>query len=266
MRHLSVKRIANAYLGDSAVMQDLLGLAHALYWQHFTLHWQSQGDLFYSSHLLFERLYKVLPEEIDTLAEKMVHLYGKDSVAIDVHLPIMSKWLSEWSGISNPYSKAYKAEMDFQRVLKETHESLGKLSLGLDDFLMSVANDHETHLYLLQQQLGGKQASEAPSEEARFFDAPRKREPREFALSEALTNVPDVSKQVSYSNGPVQKVERKRLNMSPLTPLEVVKNSPGSDEFSTLSRYLVKTKHPTDANVPKSHADIPKHPDIKGGF
>ena len=342
-RRTSAQRVAERHLASNdgmskGLLQGLLGMFHAIYWLHWTTHWQTKGNPYYGDHLLFERLYGALPAEIDTLAEKLVQLHGSEAVDIAEHHPVMGAWLGRWipegGGDLDPVGRALAAERDFQKSIRSTYEDLkaeGELSLGLDDFLMSTANAHETHLYLLQQRMGGilnrsaslaprvkrqvdgiidwmrplevadlasefrtswrelqrehpdiyrswspadfqeasaylesrsKYASEAPSAEAHFFDSPRKRETAEFAESGALTNIPNVSSHAKYDNGK-PKAERHKLNLTPLTPEEVVNATPGSDEFSTLSRYVVHTEHPTDRGVPQSHDSIPKHPDIK---
>ena len=57
---------------------QLQGLLHALYWLHWTAHWQAEGD--YARHLLFQRLYEAIPDQLDTLSEKMVQMYGARAV------------------------------------------------------------------------------------------------------------------------------------------------------------------------------------------
>ena len=52
--------------------------------------------------------------------------------------------------------KALKAEENFQFALKKTYQELkksGEMTLGLDDLIMSIANTHETHIYLLKSAL-----------------------------------------------------------------------------------------------------------------
>jgi hypothetical protein len=45
---------------------------------------------------------------------------------------------------------------DLLAVVFEGMELAGLLTMGLNDFIMSLASAHETHLYLLQQRLGGR--------------------------------------------------------------------------------------------------------------
>ena len=66
---------------NRSLLTQLLGILRAIHWSHWTSHWQARGNPSYSDHLLFERLYKNLEEEIDTLAEKIVSYYGAEAVA-----------------------------------------------------------------------------------------------------------------------------------------------------------------------------------------
>lgn len=160
----SPRRVASAYIRQIEVtesilqMRQLLGCLSGLYLLHWTTHWQTNGDPFYGDHLLFERLYSAMPEEIDDLAEKMVQMFGKEAVDAGEHFPVATRFLASWMPEPDPVGRALGAERELQRVLHETYDmakASGSLSLGMDDYLMSVANAHETHLYLLQQKMGG---------------------------------------------------------------------------------------------------------------
>ena len=58
------------------VLQLLLGALRGAHWSHWTSHWQVKGDNSYGDHQLISRIYEALIEEIDTLAEKIVGMYG----------------------------------------------------------------------------------------------------------------------------------------------------------------------------------------------
>lgn len=343
-----VRRVASRHISRPGGLDNLLGILHGVYWLHWTLHWQSTS---YEDHLLFERLYGALPAEIDGLAEKMVQLHGVEAVEVTRHVPLMAAWLARWQD-TDPVSRALEAERALLAVVVQV-QSAEDVSLGLDDYLAGVANTHETHLYLLQQRMGGimRTASVRPppgyrqiradkhgnpvfmkgepgedgttliqmpapkvysdrwalsmfqvgrgwgrsigldpalgvqfkspeeaaryrvgslngngkpdlSAEGQFFDRPRSREMREFAQSGALSNDHAVS-QVAIREGEGTRKLQEAVEDAPLTVDEVLDETPGSTEFSTLSRYIVQTVHPTDPGVPQSRDDIPKHPNIK---
>jgi hypothetical protein len=268
----SAQRVAERHLAandglSEGLLQGLLGMFQAIYFLHWTTHWQTKGNPYYGDHLLFERLYGALPAEIDTLAEKLVQLHGSEAVSHELIHPVMGAWLSRWIPEVDPVGRALGAERDFQKAIRSTYEDLkasGEISLGLDDFLMSTANAHETHLYLLQQRMGGilnRSASGAPSAEMHFFNKPRAREMREFAQSKALSNDLGIAVQAVKSNETEESLRqvRREVDNAPLTTSEI-RQLPGGGEFSTLNRYVVKTKVDTDAGVPRHHGEVPKHP------
>ena len=65
---------------DPGMFCRYLAMHRALQLMYQHLHWITAGDSFYSDHLLYERLYKKMTEEIDEVAEKFVGLSGSDSV------------------------------------------------------------------------------------------------------------------------------------------------------------------------------------------
>lgn len=137
-------------------LQILLALLRALHWLHWTTHWQVEGESFYGDHLLFDRMYTAMPDEIDGLAEKIVSYFGGAAVCPVDQVEKAETWLRHWHEEENPYARAYSAEEELQDVVAEIFDQLdesGDLPLGLNDFLAALANAHETNLYLLGQRL-----------------------------------------------------------------------------------------------------------------
>lgn len=142
-----------------SLLLQILAILRALQWTHQTSHWKVRGTTSYQDHLLFQRLYEAVGEEIDTLAEKIVGIYGPDAI---LNLSLISdthRFIAEHARVGardGSYECALRMEEHLQRALKIAYEDLksqGEMSLGLDDFLMATANDHETALYLLRQRL-----------------------------------------------------------------------------------------------------------------
>jgi DNA-binding ferritin-like protein len=137
-----------------AVLQEVLGLLRGQYWNYWTSHWQVKGPNFYGNHLLFQRIYEGIQAEVDTLAEKIVGYFGEEHVENTVIMEKMHHWFDEWNKTKDPLDRAIQSEQDMQVAFKRCYDKLKEMddiSLGLDDFLMAVANAHETNLYLLQQ-------------------------------------------------------------------------------------------------------------------
>ncbi len=138
-----------------SVMQALLAILRAAHWSHWTSHWQVKGTASYGDHLLMEKLYAGLVDEIDTLAEKIIGEFGSDALdAVDQAQLMTSNLITQSQGEKSPLKRALHIEENLQKTLKVFYDMLkqhGMLSLGLDDYVMSLANAHETNLYLLRQ-------------------------------------------------------------------------------------------------------------------
>ena len=147
-------------------LQWLLACLRAQYWMYQQSHWQVMGDAYYGNHLLFERLYESVVKQVDTLAEKMVSGYGPEAVdALDLGGKF-EVWIKRWDLTSCLHKRGLQAEQDFQIAAQSVYETLGTqgvLTLGMDDFLMATANEHETNEYLLRQTLRSKESARAAS-------------------------------------------------------------------------------------------------------
>lgn len=135
---------------------DLLAYLRALRMVHHNAHWTYYGDTFYGDHLLFQRLYEEVDDEIDVVAEKIVPMYGPEAVNSINQAGRVFKFVAEWSQESDGCvcKRSLLAEEHLQPFLETLYEFLddaGTLTLGLDDYIMSLASTHETHLYLLRQ-------------------------------------------------------------------------------------------------------------------
>lgn len=137
-------------------LQWLLSCLRAQYWNYQQSHWQTGGIAAYGDHLLFQRLYESVVEHVDTLAEKMVGTFGPDAVdGLDLGAKF-EFWIKRWSDEEDHHSRGLMSEESFQKCCRRTYDTLknsGVLSLGMDDFLMGIASDHETNEYLLGQVL-----------------------------------------------------------------------------------------------------------------
>jgi hypothetical protein len=139
-------------------LQKILAALRALRWSYHTKHWMVSGGHFYGDHLLFERLYSGKPsldDAADSLAEKMVAQLGPASVSSRSIWPLAGDFLDRGMATSEcPYRQSLAMEQEAQLLLARAHTSLkqkGALSLGMDDLLMSLANEREQAIYLLKQ-------------------------------------------------------------------------------------------------------------------
>jgi DNA-binding ferritin-like protein len=149
----------------------ILSCAMALQHVHHTHHWQTRGSTYYGDHLLFQRLYEDLDDEIDQLAERAVGTGGVNLVNTDLVFNHAAQFVQcmkpdqeanpgpeGLAALSLSAEKCFLGLLDVAYKLLETREAL---SMGTDDLLQAAANLHEEHVYLLQQRAGGKVASMA---------------------------------------------------------------------------------------------------------
>ena len=138
-------------------LQLTLACLRSAHWAIWNSHWQVKGSNFYGNHLLLERVYTSLVDEIDTLAEKIICTYGSSAISPVDQAHLMANRLlplAEAEAHSDPFKRALIIEEALQKVFKGVYDLLKEtdsLSLGMDDFIMSIANAHETNLYLLRQ-------------------------------------------------------------------------------------------------------------------
>lgn len=158
----SVGRLFPSIRGTMKLLLQLLSILRAIHWAHWGAHWKVKGDPFYADHLLFQRLYEGMGEEIDGLAEKIVGIYGPQTVSDTDVMAESLRFLNQYGDgtEANMYTglcaRALAMEQHLQKAIKDAYDGLkesGEITLGLDDFLMSLASAHETALYLLGQKL-----------------------------------------------------------------------------------------------------------------
>lgn len=250
-------------------LQVVLAILRAQSVLYQTAHWQVSGPESYSDHLLYERLYGGLSEEIDALAEKMVAHGGPqavDAVLLEGIVKTLVDFLAKETLLAK---RMLISESGLIKLLEEISgpESENSLPVGVENFLNELADNHETHVYLLKQALRlpfGRAASMAPSAEGYFFDSPKRKEVREFSDSEALSNSVHVVREAltTYEDAKKKRLFLRKVRETPPTPREILKTSPGSNSFSTLSRFLVETEDPLPKRIrkriPDGWDDLPK--------
>ena len=123
----------------------------ALYYQ--TAHWQVKGTTFYADHLLFERLYNTVNEEIDGVAEKAVGITKKlDVVDLTDSLKLIAKEAPKLPYACKDNTMFVNAALELEQdLLDYLDKNFEKQSLGVQDLLAHLANTHESNCYLLRQ-------------------------------------------------------------------------------------------------------------------
>lgn len=138
---------------------EVFAIHYTLNLVYQTAHWLSKGNQSYSDHLLYERLYNEVSGTLDKIAEKWIPTFGEDSINPSEVTRISAEHLSSFKDAKPTPDNLAKIAIQFQKeALKLTTELYMKkknedISLGMDDFLMSLCNDHEHRLYLLNQRV-----------------------------------------------------------------------------------------------------------------
>jgi DNA-binding ferritin-like protein len=138
-------------------LTDLLSLLYAIYNLYYVAHWKSGSDSQYGDHELFGRMYGEIPDRLDALAEKIIGTFGADCICQVELLAATGTWLVRWKVAGSLLDQALMAEDDLQTTVESVYNFLktnDSISLGMDDFLMGLASEHETNLYLLRQRGG----------------------------------------------------------------------------------------------------------------
>lgn len=143
-------------------LPQLLALLRAVYQIHQAAHWQVKGTTFYGDHLLFQRLYEAMTPEIDAVAERAVGISADPRLiepvaqadAIAAYVEDIRYSVEDVATNKDLISVGLQAE---QYVLDALDEILSQqTSQGTQNLLQGIADTHESHVYLLQQRLSGK--------------------------------------------------------------------------------------------------------------
>lgn len=140
-------------------LQELLAVLRAAYLTYRTAHWQARGDASYGDHLMLQRIYEESEKHVDQVGERIVGYYGVSAVDLDDQTQRVAHWSTRFARDKDPISVSLRASEAVRDVLSETYDVLnkqGKLSLGIDDLLMSISSSKDEHIYLLQQALEGR--------------------------------------------------------------------------------------------------------------
>ena len=98
----------------------VLALLRAQALSYQTSHWQVRGDDYYGNHLMFERLYGSVGEEIDTLAEKIVGYVGVEGVALPDQMEKIPMLCGAWGRIQCHHRRDIQSGPELQKGPKIT--------------------------------------------------------------------------------------------------------------------------------------------------
>jgi DNA-binding ferritin-like protein len=142
-----------------------LAFLRALAILHQSHHWLTRGKNFYGNHLLLDRIYRTAADNSDLAAEKFVGVLGDEVLDLSLHNAYIHSILKSFEG-EDPIQISLAAEEKFQALSEKLYDLLeksGKLTLGMDDMIMSIASKSEESSYLLGQveKMTGKKEAKA---------------------------------------------------------------------------------------------------------
>jgi len=160
-------QVSDVAPSTTASAQDFFELlaqfrALSLYYQE--IHWTNQSNLFYEDHLLAERLYNDVNDQIDEIAEKGI------GATNDRSFPLVIPQLARVAEILQPYPHVGDATELFGGAL-QFEMALGSLldemfvrirSAGVNDLIGQLADSGLQRIYLLQSQIGPTTAPPSP--------------------------------------------------------------------------------------------------------
>lgn len=157
--------VARRNPGAPELYQNVLAHLRAIHWIAWTAHWVASGPNYYGDHLLLQRLYSgdgggpAIEPAIDTLGEKMVAHFGVESVNPALLGAKAQSLVQQAAEVSTGRFAALLAlEQSLQTAIRTAwranQESGDRMSLGVDDYLMGLANERETAIYLLMRRVG----------------------------------------------------------------------------------------------------------------
>lgn len=124
---------------------------------HQQSHWTTKGENFYGDHLLFEKIYDSALEDLDLAAEKFIGIFGLECLDYAVQSKLLNSVLTNYTNLAkSPLEISLAIEKDFIKLSKDAYdcfEKEGKMTLGIDDMIMSISSNREESVYLLKQTL-----------------------------------------------------------------------------------------------------------------
>lgn len=147
-----MSRRSNQSNAPQKALLHLLDQMRASYQVYRDSHWTVEGNDYYGNHLLLQRIYEETEKEIDGLGEMMVGSYGPE--IIQEHRNETTMWVEVFTDAADPMAGPLRAAQEVRMSIDSAYDKLkehGELGRGWDDFLMALAQEKDTHLYLLQQ-------------------------------------------------------------------------------------------------------------------
>lgn len=158
---VSGKKTDNRIL--KARMSQYIGMLRGMQLWYHAAHHVTRGTGFFGDHAdLYGMLYTEVGDDVDSAIEKAIGLTNDEDMAnpckiTDLAVLILKKYPCPPTltalALASTALEIEKNHNELVTVIFHELESAGCLSLGLDDMLMATINEHEGHIYKLQQRV-----------------------------------------------------------------------------------------------------------------
>lgn len=133
-------------------MTELLYILNALYTFYKSCHWSCKGDYFYQDHLLFERLYGELDDEMDGLVELIIGLTSDREFADPKLINAKTQEYTPSLGFNN--QENFTKALQLESLLLSTIKAIPQGSdVGTYNHIADIAENHRRNVYLLKSSL-----------------------------------------------------------------------------------------------------------------
>lgn len=137
-------------------MKELLYLLRGMYLFAHSAHHLVKGTPFHSDHGFFGDVYNDIEGDYDSVAERIIGLYGEDSLKLDVVIHNAASKIADAPSIGVPDNKVF---YEYQYKLDERLKGLIKqiistgVSPGVEQLIGEIANKAEMRCYKVKQRL-----------------------------------------------------------------------------------------------------------------
>lgn len=134
-------------------MNDLVYILEALNVFYNSAHWRSKGSLFYQDHLLFQRLYDGISDEIDELVELIIGFTSDDSFVEPKLFNEKVQFYTPEGGADSKTNLIRAQGLEEALIAQISAFSEREVGVGIYNQLAEIADHHTRNLYLIKQTL-----------------------------------------------------------------------------------------------------------------
>lgn len=133
-------------------MTELLYILNALNIFYKSCHWRCQGNYFYQDHLLFERLYGGIDDEMDGLVELIIGLTNDRAFADARLINERTQVFTPTYGENN--QENFVKALQLESLLLSSIAAIPQGSdVGTYNHIAGIAQKHRSNVYLLKNSL-----------------------------------------------------------------------------------------------------------------